>query len=73
MERIITLRKEASALRALAERIDLAPIRDQLLDLAARCEVRAKSMQSLEAPPEEWRGGRMPADGPPAEPQREGI
>jgi len=52
MERIITLRKEASALRALAERIDLAPIRDRLLDLAARCEVLAKSMESLEAVPE---------------------
>ncbi len=45
MGRIITLRKEASALRALALRIDMQPLRDQLLDLASRCEELAKSME----------------------------
>ena len=49
---IIALRQEASALRALAERIDLAPIRDRLLELAARCEVLAESMEGPEAVPE---------------------
>ena len=38
------LYKEASALRVLAGRIQMQPIRDKLLDLAARCETLAKSM-----------------------------
>jgi len=50
MERIIALRQEATALRALAERTDLAPIRDQLLDLAARCEALAGNFTPTRAP-----------------------
>jgi hypothetical protein len=49
MERLIMLRKEAAALRALALRVDMQPLRDQLLDLALRCEELAKSME--ENPP----------------------
>jgi hypothetical protein len=45
MERVTSLYQEASALRVLAERIDMLPIRDQLLDLAARFEQMAKSME----------------------------
>jgi hypothetical protein len=44
MERVTKLYLEASALRALAERMDMLPIRDQLLGLAARCEQMAKSI-----------------------------
>jgi hypothetical protein len=43
MERVTNLYKEASALRVLAARIDMQPIRDRLLDLAARCEYLAKT------------------------------
>jgi hypothetical protein len=46
MERVTALYSEASALRELAERIDMLPIRDQLLDLAARYEQLAKSMEA---------------------------
>ncbi len=52
MERISTLREQASVLRAFADSFDIQPIRDQLLDLAARSEVLAKSMENLEAVPE---------------------
>ena len=45
MERLPMLYREASALRALAGRFDMQPIRDQLLDLAARCEKLAKSLK----------------------------
>ena len=45
MERITKLYQEARALRALARRSDMLPIRDQLLDLAARYEKLAKWMQ----------------------------
>ena len=45
MERITVLYKEASALRALAGRSEMQPIRGQLLGLAARCEMLAKSME----------------------------
>jgi hypothetical protein len=45
MERVTILYHEASALRALAGRFEMQPIRDQLLDLAARCERMAKSME----------------------------
>ena len=45
MERIIRLYQEASALRVLAGRMEMQPIRDQLLDLAGRCERLAKSME----------------------------
>ena len=46
MERVTALYSEASALRVLADRVDMLPIRDQLLDLAARCEQLAKSMEA---------------------------
>ena len=45
MERITVLYKEASALRVLAGRSEMQPIRGQLLSLAARCEMLAKSME----------------------------
>jgi hypothetical protein len=45
MERVTALYEEASALRVLAGRIDMQPIRDQLLGLAARCEKLAKWMK----------------------------
>ena len=45
MERITVLYKEASALRVLAGRSEMQPIRGQLLGLAARCEMLAKSME----------------------------
>ena len=51
MERIRTLREQASVLRALAGSFDIQPIRNQLLDLAARCEELAQSMENLEAVP----------------------
>jgi hypothetical protein len=44
MERVTSLYQEASALRVLAGRSDMQPIRDQLLGLAARCEQMAKSI-----------------------------
>ena len=49
MERVAILYHDASALRVLAGRIDMQPIRDQLLGLAARCEKLAKWMK--ENPP----------------------
>ena len=49
MERVATLREQASVLRALARSFDIAPIQNQLLDLAERCEELA---YSLEADPE---------------------
>jgi len=45
MERITKLYQEARALRVLARRSDMQPIRDQLLDLAARYERLAKRME----------------------------
>jgi hypothetical protein len=44
MERVTSLYHEAPALRVLAGRSDMQPIRDQLLGLAARCEQMAKSI-----------------------------
>ncbi len=49
MERVATLREQASVLRALARSFDIATIRNQLLDLASRCDALANS---LEADPE---------------------
>ena len=50
MERISALYNEASALRVLAWRFEMLPLRDRVLDLAARCEMLAKSMEeSLQA------------------------
>ena len=45
MERVTTLYKEASALRVLARRSEMLPIRDQLLGLALRCEYLAQWME----------------------------
>ncbi len=45
MERVTNLYKEASALRALARRSEMLPIRDQLLGLALRCEYLAQCME----------------------------
>jgi hypothetical protein len=61
MERVTKLYLEASALRALAERMDMLPIREQLLYLAMRCEKLAKRM---EADPEwaDLREEEFPAD-----------
>ncbi len=50
MERVATLHEQASVLRALARSFDIAPIRNQLLDLAERCEALA---HSLEADPDQ--------------------
>jgi len=49
MGRITVLYKEASALRVLAGRSEMQPIRGQLLGLAARCERLAKWMQEEES------------------------
>ena len=45
MERITMLYQEAWALRGLARRSDMLPLRDELLDLAERCEKLAKWME----------------------------
>ena len=45
MERITKLYQEAWALRVLARRSDMQPLRDELLDLAERCEKLAKWME----------------------------
>ncbi len=46
MERVATLREQASVLRALARSFDIAPIRNQLSDLADRCEELAESIEA---------------------------
>jgi hypothetical protein len=52
MERIATLREQASVLRTLASSFDIQSIRDQLLDLAVRCEQLAESLEyDMQAPP----------------------
>jgi hypothetical protein len=43
MERVAMLHEQASMLRTVAGTFDVQPIRDQLLDIAARCEELAKS------------------------------
>ena len=43
MERIAVLREQAAILRALANSFNDLTIREQLLDLAARCDETAKS------------------------------
>jgi len=45
VERIILLREQASVLRTLATSFDVLNIRDQLLDIAARCEEMVKSIE----------------------------
>jgi len=45
MERIAVLREQAALLRTLAFSFDIQEIQDQLLDLAARCDELAKSME----------------------------
>jgi hypothetical protein len=45
MERVTTLREQASVLRTLASSFDIQTIRDQLLDLATRCDMLAKSLE----------------------------
>jgi hypothetical protein len=45
MERIAILREQASVLRALARSFDIPAMRDQLLDVAARCEALARSIE----------------------------
>jgi len=45
MDRIATLREQASVLRALAGSFDIHTIRDQLIELAARCDDLANSIE----------------------------
>ena len=45
LERVTKLYHEAASLRALAQRPDMLPLRDQLLDLAARYEKLAKWLE----------------------------
>jgi len=45
MRRITILREQTSILRSLANSFDVLSIRNQLLDLAARCDEMAKSME----------------------------
>jgi hypothetical protein len=45
MERIATLREQSSVLRTLARSFDIQTIRDQLLDLATRCDMLANSLE----------------------------
>ena len=51
MTRIAELRAQASVLRALSAGFDVPSIRDQLLDLATRCDELAKSLEAN--PPEQ--------------------
>jgi len=45
VERITLLREQAAVLRTLATSFDVLNIRDQLVDIAARCEAMAKSIE----------------------------
>jgi len=45
MERIASLREQESVLRTLAGSFDIQTIRDQLVDLASRCDMLAKSLE----------------------------
>ena len=45
MERIAILREQASVLRALAASFDIPLMRDQLLEIAARCDAIARSLE----------------------------
>jgi hypothetical protein len=45
MERIAILREQASVLRLLAGSFDIPAMRDQLLDIAARCEALARTIE----------------------------
>jgi len=45
MERIAILREQASVLRALATSFDIPLMRDQLLEIAARCDAIARSLE----------------------------
>ena len=45
MERAATLREQSSVLRTLARSFDIKTIRDQLLDLATRCDLLANSLE----------------------------
>jgi len=45
MERIARLHEQASVLQMLAGSFDIQTIRDQLLELAARCDQLADSME----------------------------
>lgn len=45
MERITILREQASVLRALAASFDIPTMRDRLLELAARCDALARSLE----------------------------
>ena len=45
MERIAILHEQAAVLRALASSFDAGSIRDQLLDLAVRCDDMVKSVE----------------------------
>ena len=45
MKRVTELYQEAASLRVLARHSDMLPIRDQILDLAARYEKLAKWME----------------------------
>jgi hypothetical protein len=45
MERITILREQASVLRLLAGSFDIPAMRDQLLDIAARCEALARTIE----------------------------
>jgi hypothetical protein len=49
MERITMLRQQAAILRTLASSFDIERIRDQLLDIAARCDELATTLE--ENPP----------------------
>ncbi len=44
MTRIAVLREQVAVLRALADSFNAADIRDQLLDLAMRCDDMAKAL-----------------------------
>jgi hypothetical protein len=46
VERITTLREQATVLRTLAGSFDIQTIRDQLLDLATRCDELAGSLEA---------------------------
>lgn len=45
MERIAILHEQAAVLRALAGSFEVETMRDQLLDLAARCDDMAKALE----------------------------
>jgi hypothetical protein len=61
MERVAALREQATVLRTLARSFDIAPIRNQILTLAQRCDDLAQAMET--DPESAGIGSKRPAAG----------